>query len=128
LIGSPDWIFAGGGRFLERFNREACPVRTVELDGAPAHVIVQQSLVIGGERRRNALFKCLPLARHQVDPKCCSQSEDIAPRVAVTFGKLIDQLLYAGVGLGNDPLPFSLPQRHLGAERTFEQSLEVGRN
>jgi hypothetical protein len=102
--------------------------RSVRLDGVPLHVIGQQSFVIGGERRRNGLFKCVPLARHQVDPKSFSQSEEVAPRVAVAFGKLIDQLLYAGGGLGDDLLLFSLPQRHLSIERTFEQSLEVGCN
>jgi hypothetical protein len=66
------------------------------------------------------------LARHQVDPKSCSQIEEVAPRVAVTFGKLIDQLLDAGGGLGDDLLLFSLPQRYLSTERPFEQSLEVG--
>ena len=94
----------------------------------PPHVIGQQSFVIGGERRRNALFKRVTLAGHQVDPKSCSQSEEVAPRVAVTFGELIDQLLDAGGGLGDDLLLFSLPQRHLCAERAFEQSLEVGCN
>ena len=44
----------------------------------PPHVIGQQSFVIGGERRRNALFQCVTVAGHQVDPKCCSQSEEIA--------------------------------------------------
>ena len=94
----------------------------------PPHVIGQQSFVIGRERRRNALFQCVTLAGHQVDPKSCSQSEEVAPRVAVAFGKLIDQLLDAGGGLGDDLLLFSLPQRHLSTERTFEQSLEVGCN
>jgi len=92
----------------------------------PPHVIVQQSLVIGGDRRRNALFKCVTLAGHQVDPKSCSQSEEVAPRVAIAFGKLIDQLLDAGGGLGDDFLLFSLPQRHLSTERTLEQILKVG--
>jgi len=101
-------------------------VRSVGLDGVPLHVIGQQSFVIGGECRRNGLFKCVPLARHQVDPKSFSQSEEVAPRVAVAFGKLIDQLLDAGGGLGDDFLLFSLPQRHLSTERMFEQSLEVG--
>ena len=91
----------------------------------PPHVIGQQSFVIGRERRRNALFKCVTVARHQVDLKSFSQSEDVAPRMAVTFGKLIDQLLDARAGLGDDLLPVSLPQRHLSTERTFEQSLEV---
>ena len=100
----------------------------VGLNGVQLHVIGQQSFVIGGERRRNGLFKCVTLARHQVDPKSFSQSEEVAPRVAVAFGKLIDQLLYAGGGLGDDLLLFSLPQRHLSIERTFEQSLEVGCN
>jgi hypothetical protein len=94
----------------------------------PLHVIGQQSLVIGGKRRRNALFKCGTLARHQVDSKSFSQSEEVAARMAVTFGNLIDQLLDAGGGLRDDLLLFSLPQRHLCAERTFEQSLEVGCN
>ena len=75
----------------------------------PPHVIGQQSFVIGRERRRNALFQCVTVAGHQVDPKSCCQSEEVAPRVAVTFGKLIDQLLYAGGGLGDDLLLFSLP-------------------
>jgi hypothetical protein len=97
----------------------------VELDGAPAHVIIQQSFVIGGESRRNGLFKCGTLARYQVDPKSFSQSKQVAPRVAVAFGKLIDQLLYTSSGLGDDLLLFSLPQRYLCIERTFEQSLEV---
>ena len=48
--------------------------------------------------------------------------------MAVAFGKLIDQLLDAGGGLGNDLFLFSLPQRHLSTERIFEQSLEVGYN
>ena len=61
-------------------------------------------------------------------PSLCGQSEEVAPRVAVAFGKLIDQLLDAGGGLGDDLLLFSLPQRHFCAERTFEQSLEVGCN
>ena len=94
----------------------------------PPHVIGQQSFVIGGERRRNGLFKCVTLAGHQVDPKSCSQSEEIAPCVAVTFRKLIDQLLDAGGGLGDDLFLFSLPQRYFCAERAFEQSLEVGCN
>ena len=100
----------------------------VGLDGVPLHVIGQQSFVIGGERRRNGLFESGTLARYQVDPKSFSQSEEVAPRVAVAFGKLIDQLLDAGGGLGNDLLPLPLPQRHLSVERTFEQSLEVGCN
>ena len=94
----------------------------------PPHVIGQQSFVIGRERRRNALFKCVTLAGHQVDPKSLRQSEEVAPRVAVTFGKLIDQLLDAGGGLGDDLLLFSLPQRHLSTERTFKQGLQVGCN
>ena len=102
--------------------------RTIGLDGVPLHVIGQQRFVIGGESRRNGLFKCGTLARHQVDPKPFSQSDEVAPRVAVAFGKLIDQLLYAGGGLGDDLLLFSLPQRHLCTERTFKQSLEVGCN
>ena len=69
-----------------------------------------------------------PWPGYQVDPKSFGQSEEVAPRVAVAFGKLIDQLLDAGGGLGDDLLPFSLPQRHLFTERTFEQSLEVGCN
>src|SRR3981081_4162371 len=100
--------------------------RSVRLDGVPLHVIGQQSFVIGGERRRNGLFKCVTLARHQVDPKSFSQSEEVAPRVAVAFGKLIDQMLYAGSGVGDERLVFSRPQRHLSIERTFEQSLESG--
>ena len=113
-----------------RFAIEGTPADCVRigLHGVAPHVIVQQSLVIGGDRRRNALFKCVTLARHQVDPKSCSQSEEVAPRVAIAFGKLIDQLLYTGGGLGDDLLLFSLPQRHLCTERTFEQSLEVGCN
>jgi hypothetical protein len=67
--------------------------RTVGLDGFPLHVIGQQSFIIGGQRRRNALFKCGALARHQVDPKSFRQSNQVAARVAVAFGKLIDQLL-----------------------------------
>jgi hypothetical protein len=102
--------------------------RTLGLDGVPPHVIGQQSLVIGGDRRRNALFQCVTLAGYQVDPKSCSQSEEIAARVAVAFGELIDQLLYAGGGLGDDLLLIALPQRHLSAERTFKQGLEVGCN
>ena len=94
----------------------------------PPHVIGQQSFVIGGERRRHALFKCGTLARHQVDPKSFSVNKQVAPRVAVAFGKLIDQLLDAGGGLGDDLFLFSLPQRHLATERIFEQSLEVGYN
>ena len=94
----------------------------------PPHVIGQQSLVIGGERRRNALFKCVTLACHQVDPKSLRQSEEVAPRMAVAFGELIDQLLDAGGGLGDDLLLFSLPQRHFCAECAFEQGLEVGCN
>ena len=94
----------------------------------PPHVIGQQSFVIGRERRRNGLSECVTLAGHQVDPKSFSQSEEVAPRVAVAFGKLVDQLLYAGGSLGDDLLLFSLPQRHLSAERAFEQSLEVGCN
>jgi hypothetical protein len=100
----------------------------VGLDGVPLHVIGQQSFVIGRERRRNALFESGTLARYQVDPKSLGESEEIAPRVAVAFGKLIDQMLYAGIELADDPLPLSLPQRHLFVERTFEQSLEVGCN
>jgi hypothetical protein len=99
--------------------------RTIELDGAPAHVILQQSLVIGGERCRHALFT---LAGQQVDPEFRCQSEEIAPGVAVAFGKLVDQLLYAGGGLGDDPFLLSLPQRHFSVQRTFEQGLEVGRD
>ena len=98
--------------------------RTLGLDGVPPHVIGQQSFVIGRERRGNALFQCVTLA-HQVDFQSCSQSEEVAPRVTVTFGKLIDQLLDAGGDLRNDFLLFSLPQRDLCAERAFEQSLEV---
>ena len=79
-------------------------------------------------RRRNGLLKRGTLARHQVDPKSFRQNEEVAPGMAVAFGKLIDQLLYAGGGLGDEPLLFSLPQRHLCTERTFEQSLEVGCN
>ena len=94
----------------------------------PPHVIGQQGFVIGGERRRNPLFECVALAGHQVDPKSLGQSEEIAPRVAVAFGELIDQLLDAGGGLGDDLLLFSLPQRYFCAERAFEQSLEVGCN
>jgi hypothetical protein len=51
------------------------------------------------------LFKRVTLAGHQVDPKSFSQSEEVAPRVAVTFRKLINQLLDAGGGLADDPLP-----------------------
>ena len=100
----------------------------VGLDGVPLYVIGQQSFVIGGERRRNGLFEFGTVPRYQVDPKSFSQSKEVAPRVAVAFGKLIDQVLYAGGGLGDDLLLFSLPQRHLSTERTFEQSLEVGCN
>jgi hypothetical protein len=32
---------------------------------------------------------------HQVDFQSCSQSEEVAPRVTVALGKLIDQLLNA---------------------------------
>ena len=91
------------------------------------HIIGQQSFIVGGERRRNGLSN-VTLARRQVDPKCLSQDEEVAPGVAVTFGKLIDQLLYAGGGLGYDPFLFSLPQRDLCTERTLEQSLEVRGN
>ena len=45
----------------------------------PPHVIGQQRFVIGRERRRNALFKCVTLA-HQVHSQSCSQSEEVAPR------------------------------------------------
>ena len=71
----------------------------------PPHVVGQQSFVIGRERRCNALFKCCTLARQQVDFKFFSVSEDVPARMAVTFGKLIDQLLEARVGLGDDFLP-----------------------
>jgi hypothetical protein len=74
------------------------------------------------------LCKGVALTRHQVDPKSGSQREDVAPRVAVALCKLIDQLLDAGGGLGDDLLLFSLPQRHLSTERRFEQSLEIGYN
>jgi hypothetical protein len=100
-------------------------VRAVALDRVPLHVIGQQRFIIGGERRRNGLFKCGTLARHQVDPNSFSKRKQVAPRVAVAFGKLIGQLLDAGRGLGDDLLLFSLPQRYLCIERTFEQSLEV---
>jgi hypothetical protein len=103
-------------------------VRAIKLGGVTLHVIGQQSFVIGGERRRNGSFKCFPLVRYQVDPKSFGQSEEVTPRVAVTFGKLIDQLLDAGGGLGDDLLLLALPQRHLSTEGTFEQSLEVGCN
>jgi hypothetical protein len=99
----------------------------VGLDGVPPHVIGEQSLVIGGERRRNGLFES-GTSRYQVDPKSLSQCKEVAPGVAIAFGKLIDQLLDAGGGLGDDPLLISLPQRHLSTERTFEQSFEVGCN
>ena len=98
------------------------------LDGVPPHVIGQQSFVIGGDRRRNGLFERVALARHQVDPKSLRQSEEVAPRMAVTFGELIDQLLDAGGGLGDDLLLFSLLQRHFSVECAFEQSLQVGCN
>jgi hypothetical protein len=94
----------------------------------PPHVIGKQSLVVGRERRRNAVSQFVTLAGHQIDPKFFSKSEEVAARVAIAFGKLIDQLLYAGSSLGDDLLLVSLPQRHLCAKRTFEQSLEVGRN
>ena len=100
--------------------------RSAGLDGVPPHVVDQQSFVIGGERCRNLLFKRVAMAGHQVDPKSCSESENVTPRVAVAFGELIDQLLDAGGGLGDDLLLFALPQRHLCTERTFEQSLKVG--
>ena len=74
------------------------------------------------------MFKCVALASHQVDPKSFSQSEEVAPSVAIAFRKLINQMLYAGGGLGDDFLVFSLPQRYLSTERTFEQSLEVEYN
>jgi len=125
-------FLAGAKSFLERFNRGWLAridlARTVGLDGVPPHVIGQQSFVIGGQRRRKGLFKGGTLARHQVDPKSFRQSEQVTPGVAVAFGKLIDQLLYAGGGLGDDLLLFSLPQCHLSTERAFEQGLEVGRN
>ena len=94
----------------------------------PPHVIGQQRLVVGRECRCNPLFKCVTLAGHQVDPKCCGQSEEVASRMAVAFGKLVDQLLDAGGGLGDDLLSFSLPQCYFCVERAFEQSLEVGCN
>ena len=43
--------------------------------------------------------------------------------MAVTFGELIDQLLYAGCGHGDCLFPFTLPQRYLFAERAFENRL-----
>jgi hypothetical protein len=118
LIGSPGCFLRGPGDLA----------RSAGLDGMPPYVIGQQSLVVGGERRRNALFKCVALAGHEVDPKSWSQSEEVAPSVAVTFGKLIDQLLYAGSSLGDDLLLLALPQRHFSAKRTFKQILEVGGN
>jgi hypothetical protein len=102
--------------------------RSGRLDGVTPHVIGQQSFVIGGERRRNALFEfeCVTLAGHQVHSKSCSQSEEVTPGMAIAFGELINKLLDACGGLGDDLLLFPLPQRHLSAERTFEQSFEVG--
>jgi len=70
----------------------------------------------------------ITLASHQIDPELFSEVDQITPRVAITFGELIDQLLYAGSNLGDDLLLFALPQRHFSAQRTFEQMLEAGCN
>jgi hypothetical protein len=92
---------------------------TVGLEGVPLHEIGQQGFIICGERRSNGLFKGVTLVRHQIDPKSFCKSNKVAPRVAVPFGKLIDELLYARRRLGHDLLVFSLPQRHFSTKRTF---------
>jgi hypothetical protein len=102
--------------------------REVILTAVTPHVIGEQSFVIGRDRCRNGLPKRVTLAGRKVDPERLSQREKVAPGVAVTFGKLIDQLLYTGGGLGDDLFLFSLPQCYLSIERTLEQGLEVWGN
>jgi hypothetical protein len=118
LVGSPGCILRGPGDL----------VLSARLGGVAPHVIGQQLFIVGGERGRNALPKCITVAGHEVDSKSCSQSEEVTPSVAVTFGELIDQLLDAGSGLGDHLFLFSLPQCHLSAKRTFEQIFEIGCN
>jgi hypothetical protein len=93
----------------------------ITLASMALHVIGQQGFVI----RRESRLDCFTLARRQIDAKYASQNHEVAPGMAVTFGELIDELLDAGCGHGDDPFLFTLPQLYRFTERTFEQRLEV---
>ena len=84
-------------------------------------VLGQQGFVI----RRQSRLDCIALTRRQIDTKSASQLDEVAPRMALTFGELTDELLDPGRRHGDDPLLFTLPQRDRFIERTFQQRLEV---
>jgi hypothetical protein len=88
----------------------------------------QQGFVISRDIPLERFLDCFPLAGRQIDAKFVREIDEVAPGMAVTFGELIDELLYAGGGHGDDVFPFTLPQRYLFAERVFEHRLEVGCN
>ena len=92
------------------------------------HIIGKQCLITRRERANECLLNCVSLAGHQVDPKLFGQHDEIAPRMPIALGKLIDQLLDSGCGVGDDFLPRSLPQLYLSAKCAFQLILEVSCN
>src|SRR5260221_10116814 len=71
----------------------------------PGDICIDDRLMVRGQR----LLDCFTLAGRKIEAKFVSLSHELAPGMAVTSGELIDELLDAGFGLGNDTLPFALP-------------------
>jgi hypothetical protein len=72
------------------------------------HVIVQQGLVLRRDSRPDRVLDYFSLARHEIDAEFVSQIEKVTSGMTVTFGELIDELLNAGCGLGDDLFFFTL--------------------
>jgi hypothetical protein len=58
--------------------------------------------------RARGLLECFTLACRKIDAKFVSQNHEVASGMAVTFGELVDQLLDAGRGLGDDLFLFTV--------------------
>jgi len=91
----------------------------------PLQVVGQQGFVVSRKIRLERPLDCFTLARRDVDAQFLREIEDVTPGMAITFCELSDQLLDAGRGHGDDPLPFTLPKRHRFAERAFQHRFQV---
>src|SRR5437660_1501692 len=82
---------------------------------------VDDGLIVRGQ----AVFESLLLPGQQIDAELVSQGKDVTSGITVSLGKLVGKLLHADLELGQRTFSLTLRDRHLLAESTIKQRLEV---
>jgi hypothetical protein len=95
------------------------------IDAMALQKIGNYGLIFGRDSRGKSILDCFPLTCCQIDTECLSERDEIASRMAITLGELIDEFSYASSSLGHHLITFVAPEFYLFVQRALQQRLKV---